>query len=161
MQDTSSIIALMKQNAEKVNGEIIGQIVKDGTAERDRRLKLYKQYKQSSDTVAIYKRPFDDENKINRKLPNDFFGDIVDTKVGYLAGKPITYQLDKNPYMEEEVLSEERYDKDIEVVNDFLKYNTIAEVDSETFKYSAICGIGGRLLYVDTTGKAKIMNLKP
>ena len=161
MQDTQSIIALIKQNAEKVNGEIIRQIIKDEEGEHTRRYELYMQYKQSTDHVAIYDRTFEDENKVNRKLPNDFFGDIVDTKVGYLAGKPITYQLDKNPYMAEDQLDEVRYDKDMVVVNDFLKYNSIADIDSEIFKFSAICGIGGRLLYIDKEGNAKLMNLKP
>lgn len=161
MQDTQSIIALIKRNAEIVSGEMIGQIIKDETEEHNRRYKLYMQYKQSADHVAIYKRTFDDKNKVNRTLPNDFFGDIVDTKIGYLVGKPITYQLDKNPYMTEDKLDETQYEKDIEVINGFLKYNSIADIDSETFKYSAICGIGGRLLYIDPEGKAKIMNLKP
>lgn len=161
MQDTQSIIALIKRNAEKVNGDIIKQVIKDEETEHNRRFKLYMQYKQSEDYVAIFQRTFDDKNKVNRELPNDFFGDIVDTKVGYLAGKPITYQLDKNPYMTETQLDEAKYEKDMTVINDFLKYNSIADIDSEIFKYNAICGIGGRLLYVDAEGRAKIMNLKP
>jgi len=161
MQDTQSIIALIKRNAEEVNGDIIRQIIKDEETEHNRRYKLYMQYKQSENYVAIYNRTFDDENKVNRTLPNDFFGDIVDTKIGYLAGKPITYQLDKNSYTTNDQLNEARYEKDIKVINDFLKYNSIADIDSETFKYGAICGIGGRLLYINPDGKAKIMNLKP
>jgi len=161
MQDTQSIIALIKRNAEKVNGDIIGQVIKDEEAEHNRRYKLYMQYKQSEKYVAIFSRTFEDKNKVDRQLPNDFFGDIVDTKVGYLAGKPITYQLDKNPYMTEAQLDEAKYEKDVMVINDFLKYNSIADVDSEVFKYSSTCGITGRLLYVNAEGKARIMNLKP
>lgn len=161
MQDTQSIIALIKKNAEIVDGAIIKQVIDDEKAEHARRYKLYMQYKQSEDYLEIFKRDFDDENKIDRHLPNDFFGDIIDTKVGYLAGKPITYQLDKTPYTFETKLDEAKYDKDMKVINDFLKYNSIADADSGIFKYSGICGVTGRMAYVDITGLARVMNLKP
>ena len=39
--------------------------------------------------------------------------------------------------------------------------NLIKDLDSETAKMAAICGLGARLLYIDTDGQERIMNVPP
>lgn len=137
-----------------LNGQVTSQIIKDLIEEhkpvREKVLALYKRYK--ADEVPIFNRKFDDPNKINNKLNNSFDSEIVDTKVGYFIGHPISYQLDKE---------QEAYEKAKETLTDFNLRNNIDDLDSETVKMATICGYSARLLYIDRDGKECVMNLHP
>ncbi|MBE0449031.1 MAG: phage portal protein [Actinobacteria bacterium] len=113
---------------------------------------FYESYKQSEAATPILKRTFTDENKVNNKLANDFIGEIVDMKVGYMFGNPISYQIDK------EAQGAEAANEEIAMFN---KRNAIDDLDAETGKLATICGIGARLLYIDTEGDESVMNLWP
>ena len=133
----------------RINGEVTSQIITDLIDDNSTRAtvmeNLYKRYKTETDGVPIFDRYYDDTAKINRQLNNDFFSEIVDTKTGYLAGVPIVYETDpESPDFEE-----------------FQLRNRIDDLDAETVKMASICGTAGRLLYVDTDGKHRIMNVNP
>lgn len=147
MQDIlKQLIALDGQ----VTSEIIKDLIDQHAPKREKMLALYKRYK--AEEVPILNRSFEDPGKINNKLNNSFDSEIVDTKVGYFIGHPISYQVDREQSNVEEINK---------VLADFVLRNNIDNLDSETVKMAAICGYSARLLYVDTDGLERVMNLPP
>ena len=139
-----TILELIKLNG-RVTSQIITDLIDDNSTRATVMEALYDRYKTETDGVPIFDRYYDDTAKINRQLNNDFFSEIVDTKTGYLAGVPIVYETDpESPDFEE-----------------FQLRNRIDDLDAETVKMASICGTAGRLLYVDTDGKHRIMNVNP
>ena len=148
------------------NGQVTSQIIKDLIADhapRAAKMKaLYKRYRADYDGVPIFQRSFEDPNKINNKLNNDFFSDIVDTKVGYFAGEPIAYNLDKVSYSSEDgELNEADFQAHNSVLDRFKITNNIEDLDAETAKMAAICGTAARLCYIDSEGMERICNIPP
>lgn len=117
-----------------------------------RQRKLYDIY--TSVDLEIQHRQFTDDVKINNKLENDFYSSIVNQCIGYLFGTGLVYDVDSD-----------KYDKDTykEYQNDLFKWqivNNIADLDMETGKYQAICGVAYRICYIED-GEEKVMNIKP
>ena len=96
-------------------------------------------------------------NKINNKVNNDFFGEIVDFKVGYFAGEPISYSYSNTDEAEEVTGGEKGVDEATKVITDFTTRNNMFGVDMETTKYASIYGYAGRLFYVDKEGNERVM----
>lgn len=137
-----------------LNGQVTSQIIKDLIADhaptRAKMLSLYNRYK--TDDLPILNREFEDENKINRKLNNSFDSEIVDTKVGYFIGNPISYQVDKAQQGSEKVSA---------TLSDFTLRNSVDDLDSETVKMATICGYASRLLYINRDGLECAMKVNP
>ena len=131
------------------DSDFIKFLIKGHEDESDRMSDLYQRYRASEDGVPILTRTFDDESKINNKLNNDYFSDIVDTKVGYFAGRPISYMF---PEEDQKIVDE---------LNLFSRRNNLPDVDSETVKMMAICGMAARLLYIDKDGNERVTNIPP
>ena len=147
MQDIlKQLIALNGQ----VTSEIIKDLIDDHAPKRAKMLSLYDRYK--TDDLPILNRVFEDENKINRKLNNSFDSEIVDTKVGYFIGNPISYQVDDVQQGSEKVDA---------TLTDFALRNSIDDLDSETVKMATICGYAARLLYIDRDGLERVMAVNP
>jgi SPP1 family phage portal protein len=133
----------------RINGEVTSQIITDLIDENSGRHEtmksLYERYKASEAGVPIFSRSYSvtDDTKINNKLNNDFFSEIIDTKVGYFMGVPVVYETNS---------------KDFE---DFELRNRLELLDSEIVKLATICGTAARLLYVDTEAKIRAMNIWP
>ena len=89
----SKVTIVLKQlrNGATIDGMMVSALIKDHANERKRMVDLHGRYIGSKTAIPIYDRKFQDTSKINRVLTNDFFSDIVDTKVGYFVGIPITY----------------------------------------------------------------------
>lgn len=134
----------------QITSQIISDLIAEHAVDRARMLGLYSRYRTES--VPVMDRVFDNENKINRKINNTFDSEIIDTKVGYFIGTPISYQLDETAGD----LSVQN-----QVLSDFNVRNNIADLDSETVKQAAISGLCGRLLYIDKDGYEKAMLLYP
>lgn len=153
------------KNLLQINGSVTSDIIKDlitdHCAKRNKMKKLYERYKAEISGVPILGREFKDSKKVNNKLNNDFFSEIIDTKIGYFAGKPIAYNLDKNMYKNGETVDEVRYQRDLQTISNFNIRCSIDDLDSETAKIAAICGYGSRLLYIDRQGKEKAININP
>lgn len=149
----------------QINGRITSDIIKDLIQEhkpkRDKMIKRYDRYKVETKGVPILTREFNDPKKVNNKLNNDFFSEIVDTKIGYFAGKPIAYNLDKNAYKIGKTIDNTKYTKHLSIITDFNLRSSIDDLDSEIAKMAAICGYGARLLYIDRKGKEKVININP
>ena len=136
-------------NGEQVNSDMLKELIDGHNEERKRMIKLHERYKATRKGVPVLTREFEDFSKINNKLNNDFFSDIIDTKVGYFAGRPIslmTEDLDEGLHME---------------VDMFSRRNNLPDIDSETVKTMAICGQAYRLLYIDMQGNERVINIPP
>ena len=145
-----------------INEELLQEIISAHKKDAERMRKLYERYKAEEDGPTIFKRPaaafdgFDESNsvqrlddKVNNRLNNAFDAEIVDTKVGYMFGHPISYDVDKaNKEMKQEI-------------EEFLLRNNADDADSECGKMAAICGYSGRLAYFDLDGKERIKNIEP
>ncbi len=135
----------------EITGQQIGELIMDARTRASEMKKLYGRYKGTREDVPILTRTYEIDNisKINNKIANDFFGDIVNTKVGYFAGKPIVY---KYPDVK---------DADKELLDGFLKRNAYEDLDSETAKMAAVCGFSARYLYINLEGEASVINVLP
>ena len=138
----------------RLNGQVTSEIIKDlidnHAPKRAKMLALYNRYK--TDDLPILNREFEDQNKINRKLNNSFDSEIVDTKVGYFIGNPISYQVDDVQQGSEKVDA---------TLSEFNLRNSIDDLDSETVKMATICGYAARLLYIDRDGLERVMAVNP
>lgn len=98
-----------------------------------------------------------DDNPINNKVNNDFFGEIVDFKTGYFAGKPISYGYSTTTESEEVTGGEVAVDEASKVISDFITRNNMYDKDLEMTKQAAISGYCGRLFYHDLEGNERVM----
>lgn len=149
-----------------ISGELISQIIEEHKDDHDRMKKLYDRYKAEPAGVPILQRKAVDyedfetgrikriDHKVNNKLNNSFDSEIVDTKVGYLFGHPIAYEVDdKSKTGNVSAIKQ--------LIEDFNLRNHVPDEDSEWGKMAAICGYGARLAYVDKEGKERIKNIDP
>lgn len=139
------------QDGNEITGQMIADIISEIKPRSLEMKGLYERYKGTKIGVPIHQRvfPIDNISKINNKLANDFFSDIINTKIGYFAGKPITYKY------------QGKTDIDKDVLGGFLKRTSYADLDSETAKMAAICGYAVRYLYIDLDGDADVINVPP
>lgn len=144
--NSNQIIELIKRQSGAITGAIVKHLIDENELKRDKVLRLFKAYEGE---VPILKRNFNNPDKINNKLPNDYRGDIVDQITGYLFGNPINYTIDKSTA------------KIIDELDSFQKRNNIDDLDSQTGQNMAICGYAARLCYIDPEGKEKVMNINP
>lgn len=120
--------------------------------------KLEDRYKVVKEGLPILNRKtrFDDD-PINNQINNDFFGEIIDFKTGYFAGKPISYGYSKTYESEEMTGGDVGVDDAAKALSDFITLNNMYDKDLEMTKQAAICGYCGRLFYHDTDGNERVM----
>lgn len=120
--------------------------------------KLDDRYRVVKEGVPIFSREsrFDD-NPINNKVNNDFFGEIIDFKTGYFAGKPISYYYSKTLESKETTGGENAVDEAAKTLSDFVTRNNMYDKDLEMTKQAAINGYCGRLFYHDLEGNERVM----
>nr|MDH3092727.1 phage portal protein [Bacillus velezensis] len=152
--------------ASGITPELIADIIEAHKSDHDRMKNLYDRYKAEVQGVPILTREaieYEDfetghvkriDHKVNNKLNNSFDSDIVDTKVGYLFGHPITYEFDDK--RETGTTSSGK-----QMIDDFNTLNNIADEDSEWGKMATICGYGARLAYIDRNGNERVKNIEP
>ncbi|MGG3721608.1 phage portal protein [Bacillus subtilis] len=152
--------------ASGITPELIAEIIEAHKNDHDRMKKLYDRYQAEVQGVPILTREAIEyeefetghvkriDHKVNNKLNNSFDSDIVDTKVGYLFGHPITYEFDDK--RETGTTSTRK-----QMIDDFNTLNNIADEDSEWGKMATICGYGARLAYIDRNGNERVKNIEP
>lgn len=146
-----------------INSRLVNSIIEAHQKDRDRMLKLYERYKADPEGPKIFSREsiayeeFETggnvrrlDDKVNNQLNNAFDVDIVDTKVGYMFGHPISYNLndDKQKELKKEI-------------DNFLLRSNAEDADSEHGKMAAICGLSARLAYIDKEGFERVKNIDP
>lgn len=105
--------------------------------------KLHDRYTQ--DEVPVLSREISDPMNIDNRLANDYFGEIIDTKVGYFSGNPMNFAFGDGDEKAQEYF-------------DFIATrNRLDDINSETTKDCAIGGYAARLVYmrnyINTEGK--------
>lgn len=151
--------------------EIIKKILNKHRPKREHMLGLYNRYLCHVDGVPIFHREFEDTSAINNKINNDYFSELINTKVGYFAGAPFSYSYsqlaetneDENPFSDDETIPQTQADIDNanKVIERFTIRNNIADKDLEITKLAEICGYAGRLLYINTEGEESIKVINP
>lgn len=151
--------------------EIIKKILNKHRPKREHMLGLYNRYLCHVDGVPIFHREFEDTSAINNKINNDYFSELINTKVGYFAGAPFSYSYsqlaetdtDENPLSDDETIPQTQADIDNanKVIERFTIRNNIADKDLEITKLAEICGYAGRLLYINTEGEESIKVINP
>lgn len=120
--------------------------------------KLYRRYMGITNGIPIFGRQprYKEDKPINNKVNNDFFGEIVDFKVGYFAGEPIAYGYSDTDEAEETTGGEKAVKEANKILTDFITRNNMFGVDMETTKYASIYGYSGRLFYIKD-GEERVM----
>lgn len=137
-----------------INSEIIKSILKKFEPRRQKMLANFERYRTDAAGVPIFSRSFRDSSKVNNKVNNDFFSEIIDIKVGYFAGNPFSYQYDRRA-------DSTIYEAASQRIQRFATANNLADIDSETTKNAAIGGYAPRLLYIGTDGIERLASLPP
>ncbi|MCM3598699.1 phage portal protein [Metabacillus idriensis] len=126
--------------------QLIQRIIEKHKPRADEMKLLYERYRVKEEGLPILNRTLDDPMEVNNQVNNDFFSEIIDTKVGFFAGTPVTYKAEGSAG---------------KTIQEFQNRNRLADVDAETTKYAAICGYASRLQYIDKMGLTRIVNVKP
>jgi SPP1 family phage portal protein len=141
---------------EGIHWDLVNAIITDHGSLQARTLNRYGRYQQyaGQQTTPILVREFEGEaaKKINNKLANDFFGEIIDTKVGYLFGQPVTVNYDKGVA---------GYETAVKTIEDFKKINSFDDFNAEVGKFAAMCGYDAGLCYIDAEGQERVMRVDP
>lgn len=116
--------------------------------------RLYKAYARKS--LPISNRAFADTKKINRKLINNFRGEIINQVVGYLFGHPLRYWLEQPDDM-----GNAKHAEASAMLQAWLRAVNSSDIDAETGKLAAICGTAWRLVYVTDEGHAGLELVPP
>lgn len=163
-------IKAIKENG--MTTELLAKIIKKHMPNAEYNKRLYERYQAVSSGVPIFSRTprFDSgDDVINNTVNNDFFSEIIDMKVGYFSGVPVSYSYSDTTEAKEStsensgelISAEEARDIASKALSDFATRNNLYDVDMEITKYASICGYSGRLLYHDTDGNERVMAVAP
>jgi SPP1 family phage portal protein len=150
--NTRDIARLIESYNNEISNQIIVDLIEDHRSVREQMIKDYREY---AGNVPIMERVFENPNKLNNKISNDYRGEIIDGITGYLFGEPIEWKIDDGDYSD---MDNERIDRAIKL---FKKRNNLEDMDSITGEFVSICGYGARLCWVDGEGLERVMNLNP
>lgn len=125
---------------------------------RTKSVDLFKRSQYRTDGVPILEREYKigevvQTNKINNKLNNDFFNEIINIKTGYFSGSPVSVTLPREKY------SEEQYSAIMDAIRDWNIRNDVDSLNSESVRFSSISGYSGRLLYINEDGGISALNV--
>jgi len=171
MSIMTEIIRRIELGGMEIISDIISDLIQDHEPKKNKMIANYERYKAEKDGVPIFRRNFEDRNKINNQINDPFDVDIIDVKVGYMLGNPIIYGLDESIYStttQDPITGKEIVDVDLvrlkmdkKIIDDFNKDNNIEDLDGETLKMSTICAYGARLLYINSSAEVKVINIDP
>ena len=152
--NNKEIIRRIEAVGMRVTSDILKDLINEHSADRSRMIKDYNNYQ--GDEIPISERRIDNPLKKNNRIANDYRGEIIDQAVGYLFGKPITYSVDKESYS-----SDTDFETAHTTLEEFLLNNHIEDLDIESGKLQATCGYAARIMYIDTEGVLRCMNVNP
>ena len=157
-----SFAAELKEIRENgISTELLQKIIDKNKLNSAYNQKLYWRYMAVYEGVDIFDRKQmyeEEDDPINNKVNNDFFGEIVDFKVGYFAGKPVGYGYSKTDEAEKVTGGKEAVERATKAITDFTTRNNMFGVDMEVTKFASIYGYAGRLFYIEEgTGDERVM----
>jgi len=155
-QTTTDIVNAIAADNELIVSKMLHDLIKEhDISEGARTRKLYLRYKQDKEGVPIFSKEFASYEKVHDKIPNDFYGDIVDLKTGYM-GNEIVIEIDQRKVNADEAKNESEF------LQDFAHENHTGDLNSELVKMAAVTGKMYRLLFVSAEdGEASLMNSEP
>ena len=154
IQTTETITATIRADKEGSISELLADLLHGHKKTAEHQRQLWNRYMLKD--VPIMNRKQVAYEKVNRKIANDFYGDIVDTKVGYM-GNEVSVSLDRGSYE-----GSGQFDIDRGVVHEFSTFNSTEDLNSDLLRDAATVGIGYRLLYVrDGQNEVRMKNLVP
>lgn len=155
-QNTKDIIRAINSQQEAVVSQMLWDLIDEHKRrEGGHQRALHKRYEQGEDGVPIYAKKFENYEKVHERIPNDFFGDIVDLKTGYM-GNEIIIDIDQRKVGKSESEAESEF------LTDFATRNGTIDKNSELVKMAAITGKAYRLLFISPeSSRASVENLKP
>lgn len=86
------------------------------------------------------------DDKVKNCINRNFEADIIDTKIGYMLGIPINYQVPGTSRFEDKL-------------TEWNKSQRVADKDAELGKNASITGMAPRLMYVDRKGDVQLRNV--
>lgn len=134
---------LMSEAVKDFSSSIIQDFIEEHESKVAKFAKLEDLYIGNHDIIYRQREP----NKPNNRLVNDYYGQIIDTVVGYFIGKPVTFNVE-----------DEVYDEALKQV--FLD-NHIEDLNMELVKEFSIKGMAAVLVYQDEDGKTRLAQLPP
>jgi len=150
-QNTDDIIRFLQSQDQAVISDMLKDLITEHKLrEGGEQKELYERYKQSEEGVPVMTKHYENWEKAKEFLLNDFYGDIVDLKTGYM-GNAIIIEVDKDTAGR---------DAQMDFLRVFGKTENSTDQNSELVKLSAMTGKAYRLLFV-RAGEAKMMNLDP
>lgn len=163
MQTTADIVKIVETDNRVIFSELLKGLIKDNRERAGVEKRMLARYDQREIAVPIMTRKVEAYEKVNVKIPNDFAGDIVDLKTGYM-GNEITITIDKEAYGPEteagNLARQGEYDLHREVLENFGKVNHGIDQNSDMVQTATICGHGFRLLYIAEMFDKKIIKYR-
>ncbi len=163
-----SFTALLRELEERgPSAEWAGRVLQKHAPNAAASRRLYSRYKTAQVPIFGRRPRFEGEEAgINHKINNDFFGEIVDFKTGYFAGKPIGYSYSptgesKTASGPTNTLDEAAVQAAAKALTDFTLRNNLYDIDMETAKFASCCGYAARLFYHDDEGLERVTVLPP
>ena len=141
---------------EGISPSLLSEIISLHTIKALKMIDKHKRYRTDESALPIFKRQMPDSNKIDNKLVNDFFSEIVDTKTGYMFGNPVVMQVDKS--MVEDAST---YDLLATKIQELKVRSNLDDTNSENCKMAAICGYDAMLAYIDKEGEEAVQRIDP
>jgi len=157
MQSTQDILDVIARDNETIISNMLHDLIDEHSMGEGRlQSTLYNRYKQERTGVPIFAKKFANYEKAHERIPNDFFGDIIDLKTGYM-GNEIVIEID-----ERKVTQEAELDRQNVFLQTFGQREGTGDKNSELVKMAAITGKAFRLLYIAARdGQAHVMNVDP
>lgn len=155
-QNTAEIIKTIQSNNQAMISQMLWDLISihersDGGQSRA----IYKRYQQDKDGVPVFSRHFENYEKVRAAIPNDFVGDIIDLKTGYM-GNEVVIEIDKR-----KVPGKAEHEAQSMFLQNFAQIEDTVDMNSELVKMAAIAGKAYRMLYVSTDGEAHMRNSEP
>jgi SPP1 family phage portal protein len=167
-QTTDDIVKAIQSDVEGITSKMLADLIETHQMKTGKRQKsLWDRY--TLEDVPIYHRKQAKWIKIDRKIADDFYANIVDTKTGYM-GNEVVVSLNREEYttekdvdgQKEKDFKEDEYNKDMEHLRDFQTQTNSLSGNSKMVGTAGAVGVGYRLLYVPKgKNETRTMNLDP
>lgn len=163
--DYSGFIPVLKE--EGITDALLNKIIDKHQNNRTHMIELYGRYRTEEESVPIFRREprfkhgNDKIKELNNKVNNDYFGEIVDIKVGYFSGKAAVYTYSDGEEADADTQGDTGREEAAKALSDFVTRNNMYNIDMECTKFASICGYAGRLLYIDPEGNERVMAVEP
>jgi SPP1 family phage portal protein len=141
VQTTEQIVRIIESGNEDITSKMLADLIEDHRHGEGKRQKALWMRYTLEDAPIMHRVPANYE-KVDRKIADDFYADVVDTKVGYM-GNDVSVSLDKEKFPDEA-----EYNRETIHLDTWKTRANAEDINSEMVGQAAACGIGYRLLYI-------------